>query len=96
MIIIHAHIKVKQEARETFLEEVQGIIKDSNAEEGNISYKLVEETFEPNTFIMVEEWKDQEAINFHNETAHFKTFNAKAIEFLAEPIKVNLFDATKI
>lgn len=91
MNIIHAHFKVKPEARDAFLTHVQPLIEGSQAEEGNISYRLYEDTEIHNQFIMVEEWKDQEAIDFHNQTSHFKQFGKAAGDFFLEPPQVAVF-----
>jgi quinol monooxygenase YgiN len=92
MNIIHAHISVKPTYREQFLKQVKGLVKDSQAEEGNISYQLYEDTEQPNKFVMLEEWKDQAAIEFHFQTPHFKQFGEKSKEFYQEPTKVMQFE----
>ncbi|MBM7570886.1 putative quinol monooxygenase [Aquibacillus albus] len=94
MNIIHAHFKVKPEYRNMFLEHVKPLIEGSQAEEGNISYRLFEDTEIHNTFIMVEEWKDQSAIDFHNQTTHFKQFGQVAGDFFLEPPEVVTYKVT--
>lgn len=93
MIICHAHIKVQPEHRETFLEQVQEVIAGSQAEAGNISYQLYEDTQQVNHFVMVEEWKDQEATEFHRGTDHFKRFIQNAKDLLSEPLRVKRYEA---
>jgi quinol monooxygenase YgiN len=85
MNIIHAYIKVKPEYRNDFLEEAKNLVRDSQQEEGNISYRLYEDTEHPNTFVMLEEWKDMKAIEYHNQTPHYKNFGKNAGQFLQEP-----------
>ncbi|MDQ0256843.1 quinol monooxygenase YgiN [Evansella vedderi] len=94
MNIIHAHLKIRPEYREQFLTHVQALIRGSQGEEGNISYELYEHTNEPNTFVMVEEWKDMESIHFHNATSHFKEFGEIAKDFFQEPPRVVTFEAS--
>ncbi|MGQ3480727.1 putative quinol monooxygenase [Paenibacillus sp. TY11] len=97
MIIIHADMKVLPEKRETFLQQTQGLISASQAEEGNVRYTLMQDLNDPNAFTMVEEWKDAAAVDFHNKSAHFQAFVAAAKELLAAPLQVNAFqDATKL
>lgn len=74
MYIIHAHIKVKPEFRQPFLEDVKNLVKGSQAEDGNISYQLYEDTTQANSFVMLEEWVDAAAVEFHFSTPHFKEF----------------------
>lgn len=94
MIIIHAFIKVKPIYRDRFLELADDVMKGSKAEEGNISYHLYEDTKEDNTFVMVEEWKDQDAVKFHFQTDHFKSFKDNSEELLAGPNRVEVYDVS--
>ncbi|WP_102349276.1 putative quinol monooxygenase [Bacillus sp. Marseille-P3661] len=94
MMIIHAHIQVNPEHRDEFLEEVKIVIKHSQAEEGNISYQLFEHITEPNTFVMVEEWQDQAAIDYHFGTGHYKAYKQKTGGLLLKPALVKIFETT--
>ncbi|MFB5676471.1 putative quinol monooxygenase [Paenibacillus terreus] len=91
MIIIHANLNVLPEKREAFLKLTEELVKASQAEEGNQRYTLMQDVNDPNKFTMVEEWKDQAAVDFHNQTTHFQSFVAAAPECLAEPLQVNVF-----
>ncbi|ADU31021.1 putative quinol monooxygenase [Evansella cellulosilytica] len=95
MHIIHAHIHVKEEKRDAFLEEVKPLITGSQAEEGNITYRLYEDTEAPNQFVMLEEWVDQKAIDIHNETEHFKNFGKKAKDYFKQAPEVKVFAVTE-
>ncbi|AEP85310.1 MULTISPECIES: putative quinol monooxygenase [Bacillus] len=88
MIVLQAYIKVKPEKREEFLSEAQSLVQHSRAEEGNAQYDLFEKVGEENTFVMLEQWKDEAAMKFHNETAHFQGFVAKGKELLSAPLDV--------
>lgn len=95
MNIIHAHLKIKPEKREEFLEVVKPLVEGSQAEEGNIRYELYELTTDINTFVVLEEWKDMDAIKFHNETSHYKDWGKVSPTYLAAPPVVSVFEATK-
>ncbi|WP_268503841.1 putative quinol monooxygenase, partial [Bacillus paralicheniformis] len=41
-----------------------------------------------NTFVMLEQWKDQNAIDAHNQTEHFQAFVQAAGDLLSEPLNV--------
>jgi quinol monooxygenase YgiN len=88
MIIIHAFIHVNPKHRKEFLEQAVQVTIQSQAEEGNISYRLYEETDQPNKFVILEEWKDQTAIEHHEETSHFKKFINDVPDLLLEPLYV--------
>jgi quinol monooxygenase YgiN len=92
MIIIHAGFKVNKEKEEEFLEEIYRLIDASREESGNISYDLMKDTEKTNEYMMVEVWKDQEAVQNHNESEHFISFMKKAPQYLAAPAAVDVFD----
>ena len=96
MFIIHAKMKLQEGKEAAFLEEVQALVKASQAEEGNVSYNLVKSVEEENTYLMIEGWKDQAAIESHNKSSHFQGFVAKAGEYLAAPLEAELYHAEKI
>ncbi|WP_085535128.1 putative quinol monooxygenase [Massilibacteroides vaginae] len=52
---------------------VAAVVAGSRAEEGCVYYELGKSNT-PLTYAFIEVWKSQDAINTHNETAHFKTF----------------------
>ncbi|NBI30865.1 putative quinol monooxygenase [Chengkuizengella marina] len=96
MIMIHAIIHVYREKEQAFLKEVQSLIKDSRAESGNISYQLLKDTEKENVYMMVEEWKDFDAVQSHNSSKHFISFVGKSNEYLKSPLDVKVYDANLI
>jgi quinol monooxygenase YgiN len=94
LIIIHAHIKVKPEYRQDFLDNINELVEKSQAEEGNVSYQLYEDTQHDNQFVMLEEWKNAEAVQYHFETPHFKDFGKMSRDFLQGPLHVVKYEAT--
>lgn len=91
MIIIHAEMKVNRDVEAEFLESVQELIKSSRAEAGNVSYKLLKDTDKDDTYLMIEQWKDQEAVEAHNASSHFQAFVAKAPQYLTAPLQIEAF-----
>jgi len=94
MIIIHAFIKVDSEHRREFLELAKQVTIPSQAEEGNISYHFYEDPEQPNNFVFVEKWKDQKAIEQHEETSHFKNFIKGIQDLLREPVHAELYEVS--
>jgi Uncharacterized conserved protein len=95
MTIIHALFSIKPDFREIFLTETVPLIVGSQMEPGNLSYNLYEDLSDPNKFIMVEEWKNQQAVETHNQSSHFVRFGIRADIFFKEPTQVTVFDAEK-
>ena len=57
-----------------FEKALKAVVDGTNTEEGNISYESHKDINNPLVYVIIEVWKSQEAINFHNETPHFKAF----------------------
>lgn len=86
---IIATIKSKSE----FINEIESVLKqlvsESRKEDGNISYLLHRDLKNADEFIVIEEWKSSEAIDFHNNTSHFKDF-LNAISGKTEDVQINV------
>lgn len=91
MIKIIAKFTVKPECVDTFLSVTEGLIKCSQAEDGNITYTLNKNINADNEFVMIEGWKDQAAIDTHNNSEHFTSAIPKLTPLLAAPLDVNLY-----
>ncbi|WP_085535122.1 putative quinol monooxygenase [Massilibacteroides vaginae] len=71
---IVAVVTLKSEAHiADFEKAAAAVVAGSRAEEGCVYYELGKSNT-PLTYAFIEVWKSQDAINTHNETAHFKTF----------------------
>ncbi|MDQ0091031.1 quinol monooxygenase YgiN [Paenibacillus anaericanus] len=96
MIIIHAHLQVKPEQEQAFLDEMKTLLPLSRAEEGNISYDLMKSTEQEHHYTMVELWKDVAATTSHNTSAHFTSFVQKAPTFMAAPMDLKVFSGEPV
>ncbi|MBY6037404.1 antibiotic biosynthesis monooxygenase [Fictibacillus nanhaiensis] len=96
MIIIHAGFEVKKEVEEEFLEEIYKLTDASREESGNLSYDLMKDTEKTNAYLMVEVWKDEEAVQHHNTSEHFTSFIKKANQYLSAPPHITMFEGKQI
>ncbi|WP_072362535.1 putative quinol monooxygenase [Chitinophaga sancti] len=69
---IVARVTVSPENRKDVLASILKCAALSRAEEGNVYYNVTEHVSNPAIIVILEEWKSQAAIDFHNSTAHFK------------------------
>ncbi|OMP75657.1 MULTISPECIES: putative quinol monooxygenase [unclassified Chitinophaga] len=69
---IVAKFKVTPATKEAVLASIVKCAELSRAEEGNIYYDVTAHVSNPDIIVILEEWKSQAAIDFHNSTAHFK------------------------
>ncbi|NQU51433.1 MAG: antibiotic biosynthesis monooxygenase [Bacteroidetes bacterium] len=91
MISIVAKFIVNEGEESNFLTKIDGLIKASQAEEGCIEYLLHKDSQKPLTYCLIEKWKDQEAVDIHNNTPHFTTTVPTLVE-LAK-IEVDVYTA---
>ena len=92
MIIIHAVMQIDSTKQQSFLEEIETLIRASRQESGNISYHLYKDIEKNDTFTMVEVWQDAAAVASHNTSEHFTSFVAKASNFLVAPLEIKAYD----
>lgn len=93
MIGIVATIKV-QEAKAA---EFEGIFKDLSAqvranEPGNLMYQLTKSRTEPNTYKVLELYKDEDAVKVHGGTEYFKAAGGKMGPCLAGRPEIEYLD----
>lgn len=89
--VINARITVKPEAVDQFISYAAVIVLASNLEQGCLVYNLYQEVGKPSNFIFYEEYVNQEAIDFHNSTNHFKTFIGQIMEILDGSPAIEVF-----
>ena len=92
MIKIVAKMKAKASEVEAFKVLARELVEKSAAEAGNISYTLNVSTTDPNQFAIIECWKDQAAVDFHNNTEHFTGLLPKMAQLCDGEITVELFN----
>ncbi|MCO0861184.1 putative quinol monooxygenase [Staphylococcus pasteuri] len=84
MMIINAKIKILEEKRDEYLKLMESLVEETRKEDGVLYYSHFEDVQERNTFVIVENYVDETAINSHMESPHFQNFNNKVKEYVAE------------
>ncbi|WP_331769482.1 antibiotic biosynthesis monooxygenase (plasmid) [Embleya sp. NBC_00888] len=87
-LVALARVKAKPSQREPLQAALVALVEPSRAEAGCSDYTLFELRDEPGTFYVRETWADQEALDFHMATPHFRAFAARFDELLDEPIRL--------
>jgi quinol monooxygenase YgiN len=88
MISIVAKFEVNTGKEQKFLELVKELAVVSQAEKGCIEYILHEDVQNPLIYCIIEKWKDQEAIDIHNNSAHFTDIVPQIVEITKAEINV--------
>lgn len=90
MIVLNVIYKCAPGQREEFLEAIysEGLDAASRSEEGNIKYDYYFPADESDELLLVEKWRDEEALALHMEEPHFKRLgeikNSLGIETVLE------------
>lgn len=90
MIIINAKIKVDENKREDYLQLMKDLVEHSRQEKGNLFYHHYEDVSEANTFVVVENYKDEKAVEEHNQSEHFRTFSQNIGKFITEEPEIDV------
>jgi quinol monooxygenase YgiN len=92
MISVIAKIPVKEEKREEAIEAFQQLVAEVAKEEGTLFYSLNVSKKEPNTLVVMERYKDKEALNAHSSTPHFNAFFAKAPDLFSGSPEITILN----
>jgi quinol monooxygenase YgiN len=74
MIVVVGRVTSDEEKRDQLIPVAQAVAQASREEEGCISYRFYEDTETRNSFVFVEEWADQQALERHFATDHINVF----------------------
>ena len=82
MLVVRVLVQVKPENRDQFITISTPLIAQTNAEPGCLFYSCYQDLADPNKFLFYEEYENQSAIDYHNQTEHrIKWWNAvQAVE----------------
>lgn len=85
MKIITVFFSAKPERRTEVIQLCKSMINPSRNEPGCISYNFYQDLSDENKFFFFEEWKDQQAIDAHVKTNHYKEFVPKFETMIKAP-----------
>jgi quinol monooxygenase YgiN len=86
--ILHCHA----DAEEAFEQELKRLVEASVTDEGCLRYELYQYKDEPCTYIIMDEWRDEEMVKAHQEATHYKHFMRVSTVLLAQPPIVKTLD----
>lgn len=91
MIRIVAQSVIKDDKREDYIHLVKELIEKSREEKGCISYGLFQDINNPAIITFIEDWEDQNAIDLHRNSEHFKRIVPLLADFRESKGDVNLY-----
>jgi quinol monooxygenase YgiN len=85
MITVIAKLPVKEGKMDEAMAAFKVLMSKVASEEGTVLYSLNQEKANPNTLVVVEQYQDKAALEFHSSTPHFKEFWASIAFFGGKP-----------
>jgi len=85
MHITHVHIRIKPEHVEAFKKATIENAANSVKEPGVARFDFIQEAGDPTRFMLLEVYRDADAVAKHKETAHFNAWAATVADMFAEP-----------
>ena len=88
MIVLNVTYKCNPDMREEFLEMIytEGIDEASRAEDGNIKYDYYTPVDSNDDLLLVEKWRDSDALAAHGRQPHFARLAELKAEFVIETV----------
>lgn len=96
MIMVTAKITAKPGEKDKIVSKAQNLIQFTRLESGCISYNLYNGTEDNNTLLMLEKWENQDVLNLHMQTEHFKAFNTAVENILAKEVDITVYSINEL
>jgi (4S)-4-hydroxy-5-phosphonooxypentane-2,3-dione isomerase len=87
MLVVCVHVHVKPEHREAFVEASQENARNTIQEPGNLRFDVLQESDDPNRFVLYEVYRDEAATKAHKQTSHYARWAEAVAPWMAEPRK---------
>lgn len=85
MLVVHVHVHVTEGSAPAFLTATEANARSSLDEPGVLRFDVLRHDEEPDRFVLVEVYRDQQAALAHKSTAHYATWRAAVADLMAEP-----------
>ncbi len=96
MIVIAGHIRIDAANRDAASAAASEMMQQTHSEDGNISYTFSSDLSDPGLFYIFEEWKDQDALNFHFKSSHMAKFQAALGGLGIQEMKVQKYQVSSV
>ena len=84
-VVVVATLTVKEGMEDRALEVLGPVVDGTHSEAGCLTYAIHRDAADPRTFVVVEHWTSQVALDNHFVQPHMTELAAHAAELLAEP-----------
>ena len=96
MVCVLATLKVKDDKTSEFEEIFKNLSEEVRSKEpGNIFYQVAKDRENENTYLVLEHYKDQDSVDAHGKSDHFRSIGRSICECLDGPPIIKYLDAIK-
>tara|TARA_B100001027_G_C16262881_1_gene330387 strand:+ start:210 stop:500 length:291 start_codon:yes stop_codon:yes gene_type:complete len=95
MIGVLVKLNIKEGSEKDFEENMLKLVEATNANEPGVFYYGLLKTDDPQTYQMIEIYKDAESHANHSQTEHFKTLGGALAPFLAGAPEISVHEEIK-
>ena len=92
MVALIAKMKIKEGKMEEATELFRELVPKVAEEEGTVAYAVCRDKAHPDLLVVVERYRDREAIQAHSSTPHFKEFSKALGAFLDGKPDLNIIE----
>jgi quinol monooxygenase YgiN len=92
MIALIAKMKIKEGKIEEATDLFRGLVPKVGKEEGTVGYAVCRDKAHPDLLIVIERYRDAEAIQAHSSSPYFKEFSVAVAPLLDGRAEISLFE----
>ena len=92
MVAVIAKMKIKEGKMDEATELFRGLVPKVGQEEGTVGYALCRDSRNPDLLVVIERYRDKEAIQAHSSTPHFKEFSAAVAPLLDGKMELSILE----
>jgi len=93
MLIVHVHVRVRQERKADFLAATLVNARASLGEPGVLRFDVIQDDDDPGHVVLVEVYRDADAAAAHKQEPHYATWRDTVAEMMAQPRASTRFSA---
>ena len=92
MVAVIAKMKIKEGKMDEATELFRGLVPKVGQEEGTVGYALCRDSRNPALLVVIERYRDKEAIQAHSSTPHFKEFSVAVAPLLDGKMDLSILE----
>jgi quinol monooxygenase YgiN len=83
MLLIIGRLQIRGEQLNEFLTYARGVVEEEHKVEGCVGFKILQDINQADQFVMMEQWRDQAALDHHLQSEAYARNSAKMESFFA-------------